>query len=167
MIDSLLSFSRLGRKELILSLVDIDYMIHEIIEQFKPDIGRRNIKWNITQLPKLRGDLGLLKIAFENLISNAIKYTSRKQKAIVWIGSKKFSINQTEIFIKDNGVGFDMEYADKLFGVFQRLHLAREFDGIGIGLANTKQIIEKHNGTIRAEAKVNKGAVFYIILPNN
>jgi light-regulated signal transduction histidine kinase (bacteriophytochrome) len=139
--------------------------LNEDIEQLKPDIGKRRIKWNIFQLPSAKGDKDLLKLAFENLISNAIKYTSKKKKTIVEIGSNITSDDKLEIYIKDNGIGFDMAYVNKLFGVFQRLHTSDEFEGIGIGLANVKQIIEKHKGTIRAEGKINEGAVFYITLP--
>ncbi len=165
MIDNLLTFSRLGRQELTLSLVDLEELIYEIIDQFKPDIGKRKIRWIISRLPQISCDKSLLKLAMENLISNAIKYTSKKTMATISIGSRPISENFCEIYIKDNGVGFDMAYANKLFGVFQRLHTNEEFEGTGIGLANVKQIIHKHKGTIRAEAKLNKGAIFYITLP--
>lgn len=166
MIDSLLSFSRLGRKELTLSMADTKLIVREIIEQFGPDIAKRDIKWEIGQLPKIYGDTNLLKLAFENLISNAIKYTLRKQKTVISIGSRVLSDDRIEFYIKDNGVGFDMTYGDKLFGVFQRLHATSEFEGIGIGLANVKRIVEKHYGTVRAKGKVNKGATFFMTLPN-
>jgi len=165
MIDNILSFSRLGRKELKISMVDLDLVFHEILDLFKPDIENRQIQWKVSHLPPIHCDRDLMKLAFENLISNAIKYTNKKQKAIIEIGSTIISDSQLEIYIKDNGIGFDMEYSDKLFGVFQRLHAADEYEGIGIGLANARQIIQKHNGTIRAEGKVKKGAIFYITLP--
>jgi light-regulated signal transduction histidine kinase (bacteriophytochrome) len=165
MIDNILSFSRLGRKELKLSIVDLELLVHEIIDLFKPDIDKRHIKWKISQMPQIYCDKDLMKLAFENLISNAIKYTSKKEKATIEIGSKIISENRLEIYIKDNGIGFDPEYSNKLFGVFQRLHGSDEYEGIGIGLANVKQIVQKHNGTIRAEGKVNKGATFILNLP--
>jgi light-regulated signal transduction histidine kinase (bacteriophytochrome) len=165
MIDNLLSFSRLGRKELTVSSVSLSALINEIIEQSVPDTENRKIKWIIKNLPDIAGDKNLLKIAFENLISNAIKYTSKKQNAIIEIGSKKLPGNEVEIYIKDNGVGFNMAYTEKLFGVFHRLHPIEEFEGIGIGLANVKQIIQKHNGNIRAEGKTDEGAIFFITLP--
>ncbi len=165
MIDDLLSFSRLGRRELVESDVDLNALILEIIEQFKPDISNRTIEWNIQPLPRVRGDKSLLYLAFANLLSNAIKYTSTKPKAIIAIGTLHNTPKSSEIFIKDNGVGFDMAYIDKLFGVFQRLHSSDEFEGTGIGLANVKQIIIKHGGTIKAEGKVNEGAIFFISLP--
>lgn len=167
MIDSLLSFSRTGRRELAISDVDLESLVYEVIDQLNPDVGNRKITWNISQLPNLYCDKNLIKLVFENLISNAIKYTSKQPEAIIEIGSDKASGNQIVLYIKDNGIGFDMTHANKLFGVFQRLHSAEEFEGIGIGLANVKQIIEKHKGTVRAEGKINAGAVFYITLPKN
>ena len=167
MIDSLLTFSRLGRKELTIRMIDLNPLVCEIIDQFKPDIGMRKILWKISSLPKIKGDINLIKIVFENLISNAIKYTSKKEEAIIEISTTVKSDSQYEIYVKDNGAGFDMAYCDKLFTVFQRLHSADNFEGIGIGLANVKQIIEKHNGSVRAEGKVNEGATFYITIPKN
>lgn len=165
MIDDLLTFSRLGRKELNLSTVNLNALIKEITEQFKPDTASRNIVWNIKELPSLLADKNLLKLALENLISNAIKYTSKKQEAVVEIGYAETANNFVDIYIKDNGVGFDNAYQNKLFNVFQRLHTNEEFEGTGIGLANVKQIVQKHNGSVRAEGKINEGAVFYITLP--
>jgi PAS domain S-box-containing protein len=165
MIDSLLSFSRVGRRQLTIMDVDLDSLVYEIIDHFSPDIEKRNITWNISHLPNLNCDKNLIKLVFENLIANAIKYTSKREEAIIELGSVKRSENQIELYIKDNGVGFDMAHAGKLFGVFQRLHSTEDFEGIGIGLANVKQIIEKHKGSVRAEGKINEGAVFYINLP--
>lgn len=167
MIDSLLTFSRLGRKELNITMVDLMPLVNEIIDQFKPDIEKREVIWVISSLPKIKCDSSLIKFVLENLISNAIKYTSKKEKAIIEIGSSIKSDNEYELYIKDNGVGFDMAYSNKLFGVFQRLHSPDDFEGVGIGLANVKQIIEKHKGSIRAEGKVNEGATFFITIPKN
>jgi PAS domain S-box-containing protein len=165
MIDDLLSFSRLGRKEINVTPANLNTLINEIIDQIKPDTVQRNIQWDIKPLPIIRADRNLLKIAFENLISNAIKYTSKKKDARIEIGSNLENDNYYTIYIKDNGAGFNMDYYDKLFGVFHRLHSSDEFEGTGIGLANVKQIIIKHNGSIRAEAKVNEGASFFVTLP--
>ena len=165
MIDDLLSFSRLGRRELVETDVDLNPLFQEIIDQFKPDISNRDVVWEIAPLPHIRGDKNLLYLAFANIVSNAIKYTSTKQKAIISVGVSRCSPKEVEVYVKDNGVGFDMNYIDKLFGVFQRLHSAEEFEGTGIGLANVKQIINKHGGTIRAEAKIDEGAIFFISLP--
>ncbi len=167
MIDSLLSFSRLGRKELNIKRVNLNTLVSEVIDIFKPDTDKREIVWAISSLPEIQCDSGLFKIVFENLISNSIKYSSKKEKTIIEIGEIKQSEKVYELFIRDNGAGFDMAYSNKLFGVFQRLHSPDDFEGIGIGLANVKQIIEKHKGSIRAEGKVNEGATFYITIPKN
>lgn len=116
-------------------------------------------------MPEAYADPGLLKIALENLISNAIKYTSKRELAIIEIGTRDKPGGEICIYIKDNGAGFDMAYKDKLFGVFQRLHSNEDYEGIGIGLANVKQIIAKHQGNIDVVAEVGKGATFYITLP--
>lgn len=166
MIDELLKFSRQGRADLKIKDVNLDKIIKDILYQFKPDYEGRNIQWNIEQLPVLYGDPGLLKIVFENLISNAIKYTSKKKQAIIEIGRfKNCKPGKNCIYVKDNGAGFNMQYKEKLFGVFQRLHRSEEFEGTGIGLANVKQIIQKHNGSVDVESEINKGATFYITLP--
>ena len=164
MIDDLLSFSRLGRKELVFSDVDLNSIIAEIHDSFKPETEQRHINWQVHPLPHVRGDRNLLKLALENLISNALKYTSNRSKAIIEIGVNSTVTDYHEIYIKDNGVGFDMAYSSKLFGVFQRLHSNEEFEGTGIGLANVKQIIEKHGGAVKAEGKINEGAIFFIYL---
>lgn len=166
MIDELLQFSRLGRADLNQRKVNLTEIIKEIIVQFKPDYTNRDITWDINDLPHVYGDAALLKIAFENLISNAIKYTSKKEHAVIEIGQKEDNSPAIVcIYIKDNGAGFDMAYKDKLFGVFQRLHKTEDYEGTGIGLANVKQIIKKHNGEIDAESEINKGAVFNVSLP--
>ncbi|MBN2272694.1 MAG: hypothetical protein JXR41_07305 [Bacteroidales bacterium] len=165
MIDSLLSFSRLGRREPAIKSIDLNSLVREVIDDFKPDIEKRKIKWIITPLPEILGDYHLIKAVYENLIANAIKYTSNKEEAVIEIGSDVNSKSVVELYVKDNGAGFDMAYSDKLFGVFQRLHSADHFEGIGIGLANVKQIIAKHKGSIRAEGKVNEGAAFYMTFP--
>lgn len=165
MIDDLLTFSRLGRKELVLNEVNPNDIINEIIEQLAPDIANRNIRWTIQPLSTVNGDRNLLKIAFENLIQNAIKYSRNKALSEIQIGETFTEESITTFYIKDNGVGFDMAYADKLFGVFQRLHTNEEFEGTGIGLANVKQIISKHGGTIKAEGIIDQGATFFINLP--
>ncbi len=164
MVDDLLSFSRLGKKPITKNLVNLDDVVEGIIQNYKIDIADRKVEWKINPLGTIQGDSNLLQLAFENLLSNALKYTSVCSEAIIEIGSNSTD-NKLEIYIKDNGVGFDMAYADKLFGVFQRLHSHEEFEGTGIGLANVRQIVLKHNGSIRAEGKVNEGAIFYITFP--
>ncbi len=165
MIDELLKFSRLGRADIKLKDVNFNQIIKDIIEQFKPDYEQRIIEWKIGHIKHIRGDQNLLKIVMENIISNAIKYTSKKEIAIIEIREHKSDNNCVTFIVKDNGAGFDMAYKDKLFGVFQRLHKKDDFEGIGIGLANVKQILEKHNGSIDVEATPDKGATFFITLP--
>jgi light-regulated signal transduction histidine kinase (bacteriophytochrome) len=165
MIDDLLAFSRLGRKEITMADVNLNTMISSIIDHYSQETVTRDITWKIGTLPVVKGDHNLLQMAFENLISNAIKYTANKSKAEIEIGVNPVEGDYEEIYVKDNGAGFDMAYYNKLFGVFQRLHSGPEFEGTGIGLANVKQIITKHKGYIRAEGKVNEGAVFYVTLP--
>ncbi|PHN03173.1 PAS domain-containing sensor histidine kinase [Flavilitoribacter nigricans] len=164
MIDGLLHFSRLGRQQMTHSTVDLNRLVTEVIRTFKPDIERRRVRWNISALPTIQGDPDLLKIVFENLISNALKYTRNESEASIEINSLPNHEHNHCIYIKDNGVGFDMDYADNLFGVFQRLHKEEEFEGTGIGLAHAQQIVKKHGGSIRATAAPGKGATFYVIL---
>jgi len=164
MIDELLTFSRLGRKELALAPVDLNMMVKEVIEQFKPDILQRNIVWEINPLPVVSGDRNLLRIAFDNLISNAIKYTSKIPGARIEIGSNTDDSNNVIIYINDNGAGFDMAYASKLFGAFQRLHKLSDFPGTGVGLATVQRIIHRHGGRVWAEAEIDKGAAFYFTI---
>lgn len=165
MIDGLLKFSRLGRASIDFVSVDISDLVNEILENLKPDYSQRTIKWDIKTLPVVSGDMSLLRIAFENVISNAIKYTAEEEQAEIEVGVCHQQKDNVCIYIKDNGAGFDMTYKEKLFGVFQRLHSSNEFEGIGIGLANAKQIISKHNGKIDAVSEVDKGSIFYITLP--
>lgn len=161
MIDALLNFSKLGRQELIKSVVDLNELVAEVIQSFEPDFRQRSLVWKVGPLPMVSGDRDLLKIAFENLLSNAIKYTAHKKNSTIEIGSQQ-DPSQQHLFIRDDGVGFDMTYVDKLFGVFQRLHKDEDFDGTGIGLANVQQIIKKHGWSIRAESTIDEGATFYI-----
>lgn len=164
MVDDLLLFARLGKKPISKKEVDLDALIKKTIQHLKFEIGDRAIEWKIDSLGSLLGDGNLIQLAFENLLLNAIKYTSPRPVATITIGAKRTD-REIEICFKDNGVGFDMAYADKLFGVFQRLHSQEEFEGTGIGLANVRQIIAKHNGSIEAEGKVDEGATFYITFP--
>lgn len=164
MIDGLLKFSKLGRTTLEKVDVDLNIIIKNIIKQQIKLIEDRKIEFKVEDLPIVKGDPSLLQMVFENIISNSIKFTSKKDSAIIEIGQCKNTSNNCTIYVKDNGIGFSMAYVDKLFGVFQRLHTENEFSGIGIGLANSKQIIKKHGGSIRAEGEIDKGATFYISL---
>jgi len=163
LIDDLLSFSRMGRSEMHESEINPEELVNECIKDLIDETKDRDINWKINKLPKVHGDRNLLMQVFINLISNAVKYTKKKEKAVIEIGAK--SAEGKHIFyIKDNGAGFDMNYASKLFGVFQRLHSDSEYEGTGIGLANVKRIINRHGGKVWAEGIVNNGAVFYFTL---
>ena len=164
LIEALLSFSRLGRTELQKSKINISKLVKQVIQFFEPEFQNRKIIFNIGDLPQAMGDEKLIKQVWINLISNAIKYTGKKVEANIEIDSIDKE-NETLYFIKDNGAGFDKRYADKLFGVFQRLHRARDFEGIGIGLANMSRIVNRHGGHCSAEGEINQGATFYFTLP--
>lgn len=165
LIDDLLAFSRTGRAEMARSRVNFDQLVKEVLETLQPDTQGRNIVWQIGPLPEAEGDKAMLRLVWANLISNALKYTRTRDEAQIAIGSAKKEEGETVYFIRDNGVGFDMQYADKLFGVFQRLHTDEEFEGTGIGLATIQRIIRRHGGSVGAEGKVDGGATFYFSLP--
>jgi light-regulated signal transduction histidine kinase (bacteriophytochrome) len=165
MIDALLRFSRLGRANLKLEPVNIHQLINEIINQEKIKYQQRKILWKVNDLPIVPGDYELLRIAFENIIHNSIKYTTNKPEAIIEVGICTKIRKKVCIFFKDNGISFNMNYKEKLFGVFQTLHSSDDYDGVGIGLAISNQIITKHNGTIDAISELDEGAIFYVTLP--
>jgi signal transduction histidine kinase len=163
LVDDLLNLSRLGRQDINVQITGLCALVKEAIEDLKPEIGERKIDWNIGKLPSVECDAGLMKQVFANLLSNALKYTRPKEHAIIEVGQATTD-GRAEIFVRDNGVGFNMKYADKLFGVFQRLHRQEDFEGTGVGLATVLRIINKHGGQIRAEAELDKGAAFYFTL---
>jgi len=166
LIEDLLSFSKTSRKELKKSQFSMAQLVEETVGQIKSSVGERDIKWNISPLPKVFGDYNLLRMVLVNLLDNGVKYTRVREKAEIHIDCKEE--NEEFIFsIRDNGAGFNMRYAKKLFGVFQRLHKAEEFEGTGIGLANVQRIILRHGGRVWAEAEVDKGATFYFTLPTH
>lgn len=164
LIDSLLAFTRMRRTQISWDTLDLNCLVHDVIDQLTQDKNQRRIHWQITDLPTVNGDPIMLRIVLMNLISNAIKFTQTRVVAEIAIGSQTTE-NETIIFVRDNGVGFDMAYADRLFGVFQRLHRNDEFEGLGIGLANIRRIIRLHGGKTWAEGKLNEGATFYFTLP--
>ncbi len=164
LIDALLSFSRLSRTELQRTNNNTRNIVNQVLNSFSDELKGRNIEINISDLPETRGDENLITQVWINLISNALKYSRNKEKAIIDIGGK-IENDKTIFSIRDNGAGFDMLYADKLFGVFQRLHKARDFEGVGIGLANVNRIIVRHGGTCWAESEVDKGATFFFSIP--
>jgi len=165
LIDDLLDFSRMGRAEMRRTEVNLQDLLLRVIEGIQPEVDGRNILWEKGPLPVVQADPSLLRQVFANLLLNAIKYTRTRDPAKIEI-SCKVEPEETVILVRDNGVGFDMQYADKLFGVFQRLHSKEEFEGTGIGLANVRRIIARHGGRTWAEGKVGEGATFYFSLPH-
>jgi light-regulated signal transduction histidine kinase (bacteriophytochrome) len=163
LVDDLLNLSRVGRQEISQQPCDLNPLVEEVLSDFKPEVAKRNIEWRIGPLPLVKCDPGLIKQVFANLISNAIKYTRTREKAVIEIGAETIK-GESVIFIRDNGVGFNMKYAPKLFGVFQRLHRAEDFEGTGVGLATVQRIIHLHEGRIWADAELDKGATFYFTL---
>ena len=164
LIDDLLTFFRMGRTEIIKTTVNITGIVVDAIKGMAPDIKDRAVEWKIGVLPDVYGDANMLGSAIVNLISNAIKYTAPRAKAEIEIGCTE-EADKFTFFVKDNGIGFDMKYADKIFGVFQRLHPSNEYEGTGIGLANVQRIISRHGGRTWAEGVVGQGAVFYFSIP--
>lgn len=159
LIDDLLDFSRLGRRELSYSDVNVQMLVEEVIQELTAH-DKKVIQWDVRSLESARGDLRMLKQVWINLISNAIKYSRKVAQPRIEIGCKQLRGNLV-YYVKDNGVGFDMKYSDKLFKVFQRLHSHQEFEGTGVGLALVHRIVTKHRGEIWAESKVNEGTTFY------
>jgi light-regulated signal transduction histidine kinase (bacteriophytochrome) len=167
LIDELLAFARLGKKELTLLKVDMKQLAETVAAELVHNEEPGKYKINIDpSLPPVEGDGSMIKQAMMNLVGNAIKYSAKKKEPEIWIGAKAES-DRTVYYVQDNGVGFDMAYASKLFGVFQRLHSIEEFPGTGVGLALVKRIIDKHKGQVWADAVKGEGATFYFTLPNN
>ncbi len=166
LIDDLLRFAKTARQPMSATTIETDSVVKELIREFSAQEAARRIEWNVGPLPAVQGDLTLIRQVWWNLLSNAVKYTRRKDPAKIQVSA---SVEQREIVFKveDNGAGFDMKYADKLFGVFQRLHTESEFEGTGIGLANVRRIIERHGGRTWAEGRLGEGAKFYFSLPLN
>ena len=165
LIDDLLAFSRLGRAEAKMRAVDLQQVVKEVIAEVSRDTRDRDIAWKIGALPTCHGDSSMLKLVVVNLVSNAVKFTRMRTRTEIEIGCVDKNNDELEVFVRDNGAGFDMQYANKLFGVFQRLHLAEQFEGTGIGLATVQRIILRHGGQVRAEGAVDQGATFYFSLP--
>ena len=163
LVDDLLNLARLGRQELKRVPTALGALVEQAIADLKREAEGRRIDWRIEPLPAAECDSGLMKQVFANLLSNAVKYTRPRPEAVIEIGCQRVD-GSTAVFVRDNGVGFNMKYADKLFGVFQRFHRAEEFEGTGVGLATVDRIIRKHGGHIWAEAAVDKGATFYFTL---
>ena len=164
LIDDLLAFSRIGRAETKKTLVSLDQLVKDVVAETRLDTGGRDIVWKIHPLPVCYGDRSMLRLVIGNLLSNAVKFTRMRAQAEIEIGCADGE-DEVEVFVRDNGAGFDMQYVDKLFGVFQRLHLPEEFEGTGIGLATVRRIIHRHGGEVRAEGGVDQGATLYFSLP--
>jgi PAS domain S-box-containing protein len=165
LIDDLLAFSRVGRAELQKADVDLNQLVREALNDFQEESDKRSIVWKIDALPMVRADQSLLQMVLVNLISNAVKFTGHRASPEIEIGCAPSNDRETVIFIRDNGAGFNPKYAEKLFGVFQRLHSQAEFEGTGIGLANVGRIIRRHGGRSWAEGAVDGGATFYFSIP--
>jgi PAS domain S-box-containing protein len=166
LIDGLLAFSRLGRSAVNLTAVDFTLLVDAVVSQIGHDTEGRVVDWVVApDLPVVQGDALLLREVWANLLGNAYKYTRPRERTRIEVGWSVDPVVGYTFFVRDNGVGFDTKYAQKLFGVFQRLHRASEFEGTGIGLALTRRIIERHGGTIWAESQLGQGSVFYFSLP--
>jgi PAS domain S-box-containing protein len=165
LIDDLLAFSRIGRAETQQRLVNLDQVVKEVLTEVRQETEGRRIVWKVGALPEFYGDQSMLRLVLINLISNAIKFTRTRRQAEIEIGCSEGNGNDLIVFVKDNGVGFDMKYVNKLFGVFQRLHQSGEFEGTGIGLATVQRIISRHGGKVWAEGAVDSGATFYFSAP--
>jgi light-regulated signal transduction histidine kinase (bacteriophytochrome) len=164
LIDDLLAFSRIGRSEVMMTMVSLDQLVREVVAEIAPEGKGRQIAWKISPLPVCHGDRSMLKLVLANLLSNAVKFTCLREKAEIEIGCVDKGDDVVEISICDNGAGFDMRYAHKLFGVFQRLHRAQEFEGNGIGLATVQRIVHRHGGKVGAKGVVDQGARFFFSL---
>jgi PAS domain S-box-containing protein len=165
LIDDLLAFSRVGTASIKKTAVNLDELIRQTLNDYSPEIKHRQIEWNIEQMGVVKADPALLRLVFANLISNAVKFTGGRTNPKIEIGCTTGSTAETVFFVRDNGSGFDPEYTEKLFGLFQRLHSQEEFEGTGLGLANVQRIILRHGGRVWAEGALNVGATFYFSLP--
>ncbi|MBM2839449.1 MAG: sensor histidine kinase [Deltaproteobacteria bacterium] len=167
LIDELLSFSRMGRAEMMKTVVNIDRLVKEAVQELEAEVKQGDMVWEFGQMPDVYGDPSMLKQVVINLVSNALKFSRTRLQAKIEIGCIPDGQDEITFYVKDNGVGFDMQYANKLFSIFQRLHRQDEFEGTGIGLANVKRIIQRHGGRVWAEGRKDEGATFFFSLPKN
>jgi PAS domain S-box-containing protein len=163
LVDDLLHLAQIGQQAAKVRSTALDSLVDEVVTNMRAEITDRDIEWRIGALPTVVCDPGLMRIVFTNLLSNAVKYTRPREKAVIEV-DQTVKDEQLVIYVRDNGVGFDMKYSDKLFGVFQRLHRVDEFEGAGVGLATVQRIIRKHRGTIWADARLDEGATFSFTL---
>ena len=166
LIDDLLAFSRLGQQQIRKSIIDLSVLTKQVFQQFLVQAPERDLQLTINDMPPALGDPNLINQVMVNLLANAVKYTRPGKTAVIEVGGRT-EASETVYYVMDNGIGFDERYADKIFGVFERLHSAGEYEGTGVGLAIVKRIIERHGGRVWAEGKVDKGATFYFSLPKN
>jgi len=162
MIDDLLTLARLGRQPITKQRIEPAELVREVLQELRAEIEGRQVDLQIGELPACDADPALLKHVYTNLLSNALKYTRKREHAVIEVGCQVEG--NPVYFVRDNGAGFDMQYAGKLFNVFQRLHRAEDFEGTGVGLALVRRIIKRHGGRIWAEAAPNQGATFYFTL---
>jgi two-component system, chemotaxis family, sensor kinase Cph1 len=168
LVDDLLSFAQLGRAALRPHKVDVYGLVRNVIQTDIDEAASARVRWKVEALPPIEGDHVFLHVAFTNIIANAVKFSALREQPAIEIGATAGTgelVGHEVYFVRDNGVGFDMRYVDKLFGVFQRLHVNEQFDGTGIGLANVRRIIERHGGKVWAEGKPDGGATFFMALP--
>jgi len=163
LVDDLLNLGRIGRHDVRLQVTGLNSVVNDVVAELKAECKDRQIEWKIGTLPFVECDPGLIKQVFLNLLSNALKFTRPRTPAVIEVGQKDHE-GAPAVFVRDNGVGFNIKYADKLFGVFQRLHRPEDFEGTGVGLATVQRIVLKHGGRIWAEAELDKGATFYFHL---
>jgi len=164
LIDDLLAFSRMGRAEMRKASVNLAALAEEVVQDLKGDAKGRSVEWKLGRLPTVHGDPAMLRLVFQNLLSNAMKYSGPTESARIEVDAEPQN-GEIIVSVRDNGVGFDPTYAHKLFGVFQRLHGPTEFEGTGIGLANVRRIVSRHGGRTWAEGAIGQGATFYFSLP--
>jgi len=163
LVDDLLNLGRIGRHEVRLQVTGLNSIVNETLADLKAECEGRELQWKIGTLPFVECDPALMKQVFQNLLSNAVKFTRPRSQAVIEVGQSDQG-GKAVVFVRDNGVGFNMKYSDKLFGVFQRLHRVEDFEGTGVGLATVQRIIQKHGGRIWAEAELDKGATFFFTL---
>jgi signal transduction histidine kinase len=167
LIDDLLAFSRSSRSPMVKRTVNLHALIEDVRREVASSVNGRTIRWTVGALPQVKADPAMLRQVVANLLFNAVKYTGTRSEAQIDIGASGEHTGEVTVFVRDNGVGFDMEYAHKLFGVFQRLHRLDEFEGTGIGLANVRRIVQRHGGRVWADAALDQGATFYFSLPHD
>jgi PAS domain S-box-containing protein len=163
LVDDLLNLSKIGRKELVRQRTKLGDLLRQVMTELPAEATSRNIEWRIDPLPEMDCDAGLVKLVLSNLLSNAVKFTRLQQHAMIDVGTREMN-GKTAFYVRDNGVGFDPRYADKLFGAFQRLHREEQFEGTGVGLATVQRVIHRHGGKVWAESEPDRGATFFFTL---